>query len=220
MRVLVIGANGQIGKLLVDRLQQSGHTPIAMIRSSEQIEQFSTQKIQTVLGDLEQSITQLAAQIVEVQAEAIVFSAGSGGHTGADKTLLIDLDGAIKMIEATERSGVKRFVMVSAIGVHKWHDDEVPQEVKKGSYYSAAKYYADCWLELSKLDYTILRPGRLTNHTGTGKIQVGRDVPFESIAREDVAEVIVSILDKKNTFGKAFDVINGEQLISEAIHSI
>lgn len=220
MKVLVMGANGQIGKLVVKKLQESFHTPIAMVRDSDQIEQFSHQGIVAVLGDLEHSIDSLQTVMEESNAEAVVFSAGSGGHTGADKTILIDLDGAIKAIQAAERVGVERFIMISAIGVHRWHDPAVSSSIKSGSYYSAAKYYADHWLQESLLDYTIIRPGKLTNDHGIGKIDLGKDLPFNEISRQDVASVIVASLSNSQTIRKAFDITNGEMSIQNALDTI
>jgi len=117
MNVLIIGANGQIGRHLVRKLQESNkHNAIAMVRSDEQKAAFEEQGVQAVLADLEGSIDEIAR--AAEGADAVVFTAGSGGHTGADKTMMIDLDGAIKSVEAAKQAAVRRFIMVSAIGVH------------------------------------------------------------------------------------------------------
>lgn len=115
MKVLVIGANGQIGQLVIKKLQESNmHNAIAMVRNEKQQSKFKEQGVQSVLIDLEGSISDIAS--AAKGADAIVFTAGSGGHTGADKTMMIDLDGAIKSMEAAKQVGVKRFIIVSAIG--------------------------------------------------------------------------------------------------------
>jgi len=114
MKVLVVGANGQIGTHLVNMLNSGNeHTVRAMVRKEEQVTTFIKQGIETRLADLEGSVERIAE--AAIGCDAVVFAAGSGGHTGADKTILIDLDGAAKTIEAAERAGVKRFVMVSSI---------------------------------------------------------------------------------------------------------
>lgn len=211
MNILVVGANGQIGKHVVRTIQASNeHTAIAMVRKEEQRAQFEEQGAKTVLVDLEGSIDDIADAAKD--ADAVVFTAGSGGHTGADKTMMIDLDGAIKTMEAAKQAGVKRFVIVSAIGVHnrnKWMGS-VP-------YYSAAKHYADVWLKESGLDYTIIRPGGLTNDVGTGKVKVAVDLEVGQISREDVASVIVASLNNDHTIGKGFDVVGGETPIVDAL---
>lgn len=216
MKVLIVGANGQIGTLLVKNLKESGkHTPVAMIRKEEQKAKFREQGIETVLADLEGSVAQLARVMQGI--DAIVFTAGSGGSTGYDKTLLIDLDGAVKVMEAAEQSGVKRFVMVSAIQAH---NRESWTSIKP---YYVAKHYADEMLKRSGLTYTILRPGALENKEGTGKIRVAADITSEgklSIPRADVAKVIMYTLDNEHTFHKSFDLVSGEQPIEDALNSL
>lgn len=214
MNVLIIGANGQIGQHLVRKLQESSeHNPIAMVRKKEQTAKFKEQGVKTVLVDLEGNIETIANAAKGV--DAVVFTAGSGSHTGADKTMMIDLDGAIKSMEAAKQAGVKRFIIVSAIGVH--HRDKW---MNSAPYYSAAKYYADVWLKRSGLDYTIIRPGGLTNDPGTGKVKVAVDLERGQIPREDVASAIIASLENDQTIGKAFDMVGGETSIEEALKTV
>ena len=152
MKVFVVGANGQIGQHLINLLRDSKeHTVRAMVRKKEQADAFEKLGVETRLADLEGSVDEIAE--AAKGCDAIVFTAGSGGHTGADKTLLIDLDGAAKTIEAAQKIGIKRFIMVSAIHAHrreKW------SSIK---HYMVAKHHADKILEQSGLTYTIIRPG-------------------------------------------------------------
>ena len=214
MNILVVGANGQIGKHLVDKIQRTNeHTAIAMVRNEDQISQFESQGAKTALVDLEGSIDDIVG--AAKGADAVVFTAGSGGHTGADKTMMVDLDGAIKTMEAAKQAGVKRFVIVSAIGVH--HRDKWMGSVP---YYSAAKHYADVWLRESGLDYTIIRPGGLTNDEGTRKVQVAVDLERGSIPREDVAATILATIENDHTIGKEFDMIAGDTPIKDALNTL
>lgn len=214
MKVMIIGANGQIGQHVVQQIQNTGeHQAIAMVRKEEQRQKFEKQGVKTALVDLEGSIENIANAARD--GDAIVFTAGSGGHTGADKTMMIDLDGAIKSIEAAKQANVKRFIIVSAIGVH--HRDKW---MKAAPYYSAAKYYADVWLENSGLKYTIIRPGILTNDKGTGKIKAAHDLERGEISREDVAAAIVTSLKNDHTIGKAFDMVGGETPIEDALKAL
>jgi uncharacterized protein YbjT (DUF2867 family) len=214
MKVLVVGANGQIGKQLVDLLNESSeHEVRAMLRKPEQTLLFEEKGIETVIASLEGSVEDIAA--AAKGCDAVVFAAGSGGHTGLDKTLLVDLDGAVKTVEAAEQAGVDRFIMVSALQANNrenWADVIKP--------YYVAKHYADRALLQSSLNYTIIRPGGLLNEPGTGKIEIAENIKTGSIPRIDVAATIFACLNEENTFRKAFDLISGDIKIAEAIKSI
>lgn len=218
MRVLIIGAYGKIGKILVEKLDKSiDFIPIAMVRKAEQFQEFLNQGIEAVLGDLEGSINSLTEIMSDKKVEAVVFTAGSGEHTGADKTMLIDLDGAVKSIKAAKKAQVQRYIIVSAVGVNQWHNEQIPITVKRGSYYSAAKYYADLFLENSMLNYTILRPSKLTDESGKNKISVNEQSSYKNISREDVAQTIIEVLISEKTINKSFDISGGTRPIEEAI---
>ncbi|MED1440049.1 SDR family oxidoreductase [Aeribacillus composti] len=211
MEIVVVGANGKIGKILVQLLKESNeHTVKAMIRNENQKEYFDSIGVKTVLADLEGTVDQIVEAIKG--AEGIVFTAGSGGHTGADKTLLVDLDGAVKTIEAAEKTGVKRFIMVSALQAHNrqnWNE--------KIKHYYVAKHYADRFLVQSRLNYTIVRPGALLDEKGTGEIKIAENLERAAIPREDVASVIFASITEKNTFRRSFDLVSGNTPIREAL---
>lgn len=214
MRVLVVGANGQIGSKLVRMLKEDDrYTPVAMVRKEEQSEKFQSEGIDTVLADLEGPVKDL--ENVVKGNDAIIFTAGSGGSTGLDKTLLIDLDGAVKVMEAAENTQVKRFILVSALQAH--NRDNWNEEIRP---YYVAKHYADKMLESSSLDYTIVRPGGLTNEPGTGTIQLGLNLERGTIPREDVARMLLEVLSAQNSYRTAFDVISGEVAIEKAVKEI
>lgn len=210
MNVFVIGANGQIGKQLVERLQEEGkHEVTAMVRKDEQLEDFKNKDYQAVLGDLEGDVANLADAIDG--ADVVVFAAGSGGHTGADKTLLIDLDGAAKSIEASRQQGVKQFVMVSALKAEDrsaWPDEMKP--------YYVAKHHADRLLEESGLTYTIVRPGALTDDAGTGKVKTG-DVSTGEVPRADVAAFLAHVIGHEAAYNKSIDLVKGDTAIEETL---
>ncbi|MCS0674651.1 SDR family oxidoreductase [Cytobacillus firmus] len=214
MKVLIVGANGQIGKQLVKLIKEDDkHTVRAMIRKEEQARQFEDMGVETAVASLEGTVDELAE--AAKGCDAIVFTAGSGGHTGYDKTLLIDLDGAVKTIEAAEKAGVDRFIMVSAIQANnrdKWSETIKP--------YYAAKHYADRILEKSSLNYTIVRPGGLTDEAGTGKIKAAENLERGFIPREDVAKTLYAVLDKENTYKRAFDLVAGEEDAETAVNNL
>lgn len=212
MNVFVIGANGQIGQQLVEKLHNEGkHHVTAMVRKEEQLNDFKSKGYNAVLGDLEGSVDDLQKAIDGM--DVIVFAAGSGGSTGADKTLLIDLDGAAKSIEAAQANGnIKHFVMVSALKAEDrsaWPDSMKP--------YYVAKHHADRLLEQSGLTYTIVRPGALTDDAGTGKVNTQFEGSGE-IPREDVASFLVHVLhNHSNAQNKAIDLIKGDTPIEETL---
>ncbi|ALS78551.1 MULTISPECIES: SDR family oxidoreductase [Planococcus] len=214
MKVLVVGANGQIGRQFVKMLADSDkYTPKAMIRKEEQISYFNGLGVESVLSSLEGSVEEITEAMKD--CDAVVFAAGSGGKTGADQTLLIDLDGAAKTIEAAEQTGTERFLMISAINADKrqmWKEDM--------AHYYVAKHHADNILRASGLVYTIIRPGLLTNDAGTGKILAVEDLESGQISREDVARVLLHSLDNEHVFNKTFAIISGEDDIDHALNQL
>lgn len=211
MKVFVIGAHGQIGKLLVAQLLDRGDEVVAGIRDAKQRDFFEDQGAATQLFDLTEQPDEMAKVLAGV--DAVVFSAGSGGKTGDDQTLLIDLDGAVKSMEATQKAGIKRFVIVSAMNAEdrtRWTAIQP---------YYVAKHYADLYLkDETSLDYTIIKPGVLTNDAVKGGLIL--DQTKGKIAREDVAETIVSALHNDNTIKKEFAISEGETPINEAVKQV
>ena len=216
MKVLVVGANGQIGKHLVSMIQDSKNLKArAMIRKEEQASYFEDLDAETIVADLEDNIDSIAKAAEGV--DAIVFTAGSGPHTGKDKTIMVDLDGAIKTIEAAKIANVDRFIMISSFDTTR----EAIQEASSSfAPYVVAKHYADVWLREASLDYTIIHPGLLTNDKGTGKVEAATTVERGEVPREDIARTIVASLENEATIGKEFQVVGGNQPVQEAIDSI
>ncbi len=214
MKIIVFGANGQIGKIFIDKIKKEGkHEVTAAVRKEEQVKEFQANGVNAQLTDLEGSVNELAELIKGF--DAVVFTAGSGGKTGPDKTLLVDLDGAVKTMEAAMEVGTKRYLMVSALQSNNrenWN--------KKIKPYYVAKHYADRCLMESSLDYTIVRPGGLTNDPGKGKVAVGQQLERGQVSREDVAAVLLACVDDDSTIGKAFDLTEGEDSIARALETL
>lgn len=212
-RVLVVGANGQVAKHLTLKLKEKGHDPVAMIRKEEQAAQFKQQDIETVLADLEKDFSNAFENI-----DTVVFAAGSGPHTGADKTIIIDQEGAIETIDNTISKGIKNFVMLSGLPVDGPKDTD-----DKMKPYFYAKHRADEYLKNTDLDYTILRPGLLTDNEPTGKVQIvehseaSSDATSGEVPRTDVAEVLAQIVDQNNLKGQVYYLIGGETDIKDAL---
>ena len=208
MKVLVAGANGQIGRHLIRMLAEGGHEVRAMIRDEDQAPGLRELGGDPVVADLEGEV----AHTVE-GCDAVIFSAGGGPGSGAEKKETIDRGGAVKLVEAAREHGARRYVMVSAMGAA---DPEAGSEAMQP--YLFAKAQADQALQESGLDYTIVRPGSLTDETGTGTVEAAPSLGRRGeIPREDVARTLVVTLEKENTFGKTFEVLSGDTPIEEAL---
>ncbi|MED4128338.1 MULTISPECIES: SDR family oxidoreductase [Shouchella] len=214
MNVLVIGANGQVGKHLIQQLQESEHTSIAMVRKKEQVETMKELGADdVVIADLEDDFSEAFTQ-----ADAVLFAAGSGGSTGADKTLTVDLWGAIKAFRYAEDASIKQFVQLSSIGAG--NPDAQPDKIK---HYMVAKAVADQVLMSTSLSYSIVRPGVLTNDKPAGTIQAKAEfeqLSDSSISRADVAAVLIESLTNEATHGKAFEIIGGSEQRTDALSTL
>ena len=212
MFVAVIGANGGIGRRLLPRLDDAGHEPLGVVRSEDQFDVVRERGGEPRLGDLEGEFASALDG-----ADAVVFTAGAGGSTGWDKTILVDLWGAKRAVDACEARGVDRFVMISSRGAG---DPESRQGPIKP--YIVAKHVADRTLQRSSLDETILRPTRLTNEEGTGRVAAyfGSDPETgDPIPRADVAHAVVECLDHDATIGHAITLYGGETPVEEVLQT-
>ncbi|EAQ49080.1 SDR family oxidoreductase [Leeuwenhoekiella blandensis] len=218
MKVLIIGAHGKVGQRISKAMRAAEDVePTAFIRKEEQKPLFEEMGVDTVVESLENTPEAIGEVIKNY--DAIVFSAGSGGNTGDDKTIEIDLDGAIKVINEAEKHNIKRFVMVSASQVDNrsyWG------KVDGMKPYFTAKYYADLELKRSSLDYTILRPVLLTDEDEAGKVlmtetpdEVGSEIP-----RQAVAETVLTVLKDPKTYGKVIEMSKGEDKIADALAKV
>ncbi|HLV78524.1 MAG TPA: SDR family oxidoreductase [Marinobacter sp.] len=209
MHVFIAGANGQIGRYLLQEMADSKHEARALVRHPDQGPELQNLgATETVLGDLEQDCSEAMRG-----CDAVIFTAGSGPHTGPDKTIDVDQEGAIRLIDTARAIGIRRFIMVSAMRA-----EEPEQGPEKIRHYLHAKRKADEHLRHSGLNYTIVRPGRLTNEDGKGRIQVApRLDTVGEIAREDVARVLLAVLDADNLDNCVFDLISGPDPVTKAL---
>ena len=211
MRVLVAGSHGQVGRHLVRLLAGAGHEARAMIRDGSQAPEMEDLGGTPVVADLEGDPSAAAEG-----CDAIVFTAGGGPGSGAAKKETVDRQGAVKLIEAAKEYGIRRYVMVSSMGA----DD--PESGPEGMRpYLRAKGSADDSLRESGLDYTIVRPGRLTDDPATGRVDAAVSLGRRGeITREDTARVLLATLTAANTHGKTFEVLAGETPIDEAVRAL
>ena len=213
MDVLVAGGHGKIALRLLRLLAADGHRARGLIRKPEQAADLEAVGAVAVLGDLEAD-----ASLVEYLqgADVVVFAAGAGPGSGPERKRTVDLGGAVKLADAALAVGVRRYVMISSIGADR------PQ-VASGAMrpYLEAKAEADEYLMASGLEYTIVRPGSLTDEPGTGRVHLSRELGGHGdVPRDDVAAVIAKVLDAPNTIGVTFEVFSGDHLVAEAVQSL
>lgn len=212
MKVLIIGAHGKVGRLLVDELKARKIDFAAGLRKEEQIKAYQADGIPTQYIDLTASPKDIQNSIAESGADTIVFSAGAGG-AGYDKTIEIDLDGAIKTMDTAQILGIKRYVMVSAV----YSDDRTKWEASGIRPYYVAKHYADKYLRSTNLDYTIVHPGTLTDDPATGKVNIQSNYEGGSVARADVAKVIAQAIQTPSSIKNEYNFSAGDQDIQDVI---
>lgn len=205
--ILVAGANGTTGKKIVQLLKSSQYfNPIAMVRKPEQVEQFKSENISTVLGDLTEDITHTVENI-----DKVIFAAGSGGKNVVE----VDQEGAKRLIAVSKMANVNKFVMLSSMGADN------PEEAKDLQDYLKAKQNADEHLVNSGLNYVIVRPGALNNSEGKGKIELKQKLNKRgNISRTDVAQTLVRALNDDAPNNEIFEILEGETLISEAMNQL
>ncbi|MFP7255533.1 SDR family oxidoreductase [Terribacillus goriensis] len=209
-KVFIIGANGKVGKNLVNVLNEKKEHDVSVgLRKEEQFGYFEEKGVKPVYLNLEDNVDAITDAIQG--SDIVVFTAGSGGSTGADKTLAIDLDGAAKSVKAAEKVGAKQYIMVSAI--HADSPEEWSESMKP---YYIAKHYADQIVQGSELNYTILRPGGLSDDAGTGKVTTDpSEFKTTQIPREDVARAIVAAIGNEKAKGKIVSLLAGETPVEE-----
>ncbi|MFC4402240.1 SDR family oxidoreductase [Gracilibacillus xinjiangensis] len=216
MKVLVFGANGQIGKHLVSLIRKNDKLEAkAAIRKEEQADYFKDLGADVAIVNLEGEIEDMAKAAEDV--DAVVFTAGSGPNTGKDKTIMVDLDGAVKTIEAAKQANVKRYIMISSFDTTREAIQSAPESFAP---YVVAKHYADEWLRDTDLDYTIIHPGALTNEAGKNQVELAEQVERGEVPREDIAHVILESLLNDSTIKKEFQVVSGNSTIEDAIRSL
>ena len=212
MRVFVAGAGGRVGRELVDRLVAAGHEVVAGCRSANDVRW--PDGVEAGAFDLHGEVGQMAAALEG--CDAVCFTAGSRGKD----LLQVDAFGAVKLMQAAEQVGAKRFVMLSsflALEPERWKEEPSLASITN---YNIAKFFADEWLmNTTDLDWTIVQPGVLEEKPATGKIEVnpakGGTNPIP-----DVAEVLAQVLERPNTVGKVIMMHSGDEPIAEALQSI
>ena len=214
MRVAIAGGHGQIALRLAKVLSQRGDEAVALIRNPDHAEDVREAGAEPVVADLEHASEGDVAQAI-AGSDAVVFAAGAGPGSGPARKDTMDYGGAVKLIAAAKQAGVPRYVIVSSMGANP----DAPAD-DTFSVYLRAKGRADDAVRASGLDWTVVRPGGLTNDAGTGRVNLGENAPRGQFARDDVAAVLAAVLDSPSTIGRTVDLIGGDTPITEAVAAI
>jgi uncharacterized protein YbjT (DUF2867 family) len=212
MNVVIVGGHGKVALRLEKLLAERGDSPRGIIRKTEQAQDLEEIGAEPIVLDIE-NVDDIGDALAG--ADAVVFAAGAGPGSGPARKRTVDYGGAVKLANAAASQDIRRYVMVSSIGSNRpdtWSDQMRP--------YQEAKSEADQFLIESGLDYTILRPGRLTDDPGTGQVEIAERVEYGEIPRDDVAAVIAECLLADNTIGKSFDLVGGDTPIADAVRSL
>ncbi len=212
--VAIAGGHGKIALRLTRRLSARGEAVVGLIRNPDHAEDVRARGGQPVVCDLEHaSVEELAVAVTG--AAAVVFAAGAGPGSGAQRKLTIDRDGAIKLLEAAGSVDVPRYLMVSSIGAENPPDDDDVFSV-----YLRAKAQADAAVQASDRDWTIVRPGPLTDEPGTERVRIALE-PFRSeVPRDDVAAVLDAVLHEPRAARLTCYVSSGDVAVKQALQAV
>jgi uncharacterized protein YbjT (DUF2867 family) len=212
-RIAIVGGHGKVARHLHPLLVAAGHTPVALVRREEYRSELEDLGAEVRLLDIEREDAAGFARAFE-GCHAVVFAAGGGPDGNIERKRTVDLEGSLKSIEGARQAGISRFVQVSAIGV----DAPLPPDTDPvWRAYVEAKRDADAALRASGLDWTIIRPGLLTDDPGTGRVALGPDVERGEIPRADVAAVLAAVIDTGAGIGAQWNLVSGETPIDEAV---
>jgi uncharacterized protein YbjT (DUF2867 family) len=219
MRVVIAGGHGKIALALERLLARRGDEPVALVRNPDHADEVRAAGAEPVVVDLEASGAEQLAEHLR-GADAVVFAAGAGPGSTAERKRTVDRDGALLLADAAAAAGVRRYLLVSAMGVQ---DAPSPTEDDSiwGEYLRAKRDAEQGVLHRTDLDVTVLRPGRLTDGPATGRVTLAESrVGHEEVTREDTAATLVALLDAPGTAGRTLELVNGTVPLTTAIDGL
>jgi uncharacterized protein YbjT (DUF2867 family) len=211
MDVAIAGGHGKIGRRLARLLAARGDRVRGLIRNPDHAGDLREDGSEPVVCDLETASADEVAEAIG-GADAVVFAAGAGPGSGAERKLTMDRDGAVKLLEAARSAGATRYVIVSSVGAESPPDDDDVFSV-----YLRAKAEADRALMDSDRDWTVVRPGMLTDDPGTGRARIQAEPIRAEVSRDDVAAVLAAVVDESRAVGKVLYVVGGDDPIEDAL---
>jgi uncharacterized protein YbjT (DUF2867 family) len=217
MRTVIAGGHGHIALQLERLLARRGDQVAGIIRNPDQAEDLRAVGAEPLVHDLEKVSAAEVASVLR-GADAVVFAAGAGPGSGAERKATVDRDAAVLLADAAERAGVRRYLIISSVGADAGAPDGA--EPVFGAYLRAKGAADDAVRARPALDWTVLRPGRLTDGPGTGRVRLGPSTGHGAVSRADVAAVLVALLDEPDTAGLTLELVGGEVPIQEAVASV
>ncbi|MCM2578606.1 NAD(P)H-binding protein [Streptomyces meridianus] len=217
MRIVIAGGHGRIALRLERLLAARGDEAVGIVRNPEHADDLRALGAEPALCDLESASVEDVAELLR-GADAAVFAAGAGPGSGAARKETVDRDAAILLADAAERAGVRRFVVVSSMGADSTPSGDTDPVFAA---YLRAKGAADAEVRARRnLDWTILRPGRLTDEPGTGLVTLDEHTGRSDVPRDDVAAVLQALLDEPGTAGRTVELIGGRTPVAEAVGAV
>lgn len=216
MRVVIAGGHGQIALRLTKLLAGDGHEVVGLVRNPDHEADLAAAGGQAAVLDLERADVAAVAGVL-AGADVAIFAAGAGPGSGKERKDTVDRGAAALFADAAEQAGVRRHLQVGSMGADRadsLHDDEV------FTVYLKAKWAAEEDLRSRDLDWTILRPGGLTNDAGTGLVKLADKTGNGSISRDDVALVLAGLCDTPAAIGRTLELIAGDTPVAEALTNL
>jgi uncharacterized protein YbjT (DUF2867 family) len=215
MRTVIAGGHGKVGLRLGTLLAQLGDHPVGLVRAAEQAPDLEAAGIEPMVLDLVAATPQQLAQALQ-GADAVVFSAGAGGRGGPEATNAVDGEAAVRLVDAASAAGVRRFVLVSVF-MDAGRGGAVSDTFEN---YMRVKRASDVHLAASGLDWTILRPGTLTDDPGTGTVHLGPAIGYGDVRRDDVAAVLAELLHAPGTVHQVLELTEGATPVADAVSTV
>ncbi len=217
MRIVIAGAHGQVARRLGRLLSSRGDTVVGIVRNPGHRSDLTDDGVEPVVLDLEQAGVGEVAGVV-TGADAVVFAAGGGPGSGIARKDTVDRGAAVLLADAAEQTGVGSYLLVSSMGVESVAGGATPDGVDEVFVaYQRAKLAAEeDVLGREGLGVTVLRPGGLTDDPGTGRVRLDRHVDRGSVPRDDVAAVLVALLDSPRR-GAVLELVGGDTPVAEAV---
>ena len=217
MRVVIAGGHGKIALLLERLLAGRGDQAVALVRNPAHVADVQKAGAEAVVCDLETATAQEVAGLL-TGADAVVFAAGAGPGSGVARKDSVDRAASVLMADAAGQAGVGRFVQISSVGAGQ---PPQPGTDEVWAAYITAKTAAEDDLRARALDWTILRPGSLTDAPATGRVRLAATpVPRGTVPRADVAAVIAALLDDPGTQHQTLELVSGDTPVEVAVHGI